>query len=84
MKKLENKVSIITGAGSGMGKAISILFAAEGSKVIAADINQERLDALKKEVSESGGELTTVLTNVAKEEDIENMIKMATTKYLIC
>ena len=64
-----------------MGKAISILFAAEGSKVIAADINQERLDALKKEVSESGGELTTVLTNVAKEEDIENMIKMATTKY---
>ena len=49
MKKLENKVSIITGAGSGMGKAISILFAAEGSKVIAADINQERLDALKKE-----------------------------------
>ena len=81
MKKLENKVSIITGAGSGMGKAISILFAAEGSKVIAADINQERLDALKKEVSESGGELTTVLTNVAKEEDIENMIKMATTKY---
>ena len=81
MKKLENKVSIITGAGSGMGKAISILFAAEGSKVIAADINQERLDALKKEVSESGGELTTVLTNVAKEEDIENMIKMAPTKY---
>lgn len=48
MKKLENKVSIVTGAGAGMGKAITLLFAAEGSKVVAVDINPEGLDALKK------------------------------------
>lgn len=81
MKKLENKVAIITGAGSGMGKAISILFAAEGSKVVAADINQERLDSLKKEIQDLGGDVTTVVANVAKEEDIENMIKVATATY---
>ena len=81
MKKLENKVSIITGAGSGMGKAISLLFAAEGSKVVAADINQSRLDELKTEIKAQGGEVTTVLTNVAKEEEIENMIKVATDTY---
>lgn len=81
MKKLENKVAIITGAGSGMGKAIAILFAAEGSKVVAADINQERLNALKKEVKENGGDITAIVVDVAKEEDIENMIKVATTTY---
>ena len=81
MKKLENRVSIITGAGSGMGKAIALLFAAEGSKVVASDINQERLDLLEKEIKESGGTVQTVLANVAKEEDIENMIKVATSSF---
>ncbi len=81
MKKLENKVSIITGAGSGMGKAMAMLFAAEGSKVVAADISQPRLDALAKEITDAGGIITTVIANVAKEEDIENMIKTATSNF---
>ena len=38
--KLENKIAIVTGAGSGMGKAIAALFAKEGAKVIASDINE--------------------------------------------
>jgi len=81
MKKLEKKVSIITGAGSGMGKAIAVLFAAEGSKVVATDINEKRLDALAKEIKETGGELTTLVANMTSEEDIENMIQLAVTKY---
>lgn len=81
MKKLENKVSIVTGAGAGMGKAIALLFAAEGSKVVAADIDQKRLDVLKKEIKEKGGEITTIIANMAKEEDIENMINTAITNY---
>lgn len=81
MKKLENKVSIVTGAGAGMGKAIALLFAAEGSKVVAADIDQKRLDALKKEIKEKSGEITTIIANMAKEEDIENMINTAITNY---
>ncbi len=81
MKKLENKVSVITGAGSGMGKEIALLFAAEGSKVIATDIDQKRLDALKIEMKEKGGEVTTLISNIAKEEDIENMISVAVSTY---
>lgn len=81
MKKLENRVSIITGAGSGMGKAIALLFASEGSKVVATDINQERLDLLEKEIEEIGGIVHTVLANIAKEEDIENMINVATSSF---
>ena len=64
-----------------MGKAVALLFAAEGSKVIATDIDQKRLDDLAIEVKEKGGELTTLMANMAKEEDIENMIKVAITNY---
>ena len=81
MRKLENKVSIITGAGSGMSKAIALLFAAEGSKVVGIDIDQNRLDVLKSEIKEKGGEVRTLIANMAIEEDIENMIKVAINHY---
>jgi len=81
MKKLEKKVSIVTGAGAGMGKAIALLFASEGCKVVATDIDPKRLDALKNEIKEKGGEVTTLVANMAKEEDVENMIKVATSTY---
>lgn len=41
--KLENKVAIVTGAGAGMGRAIALRFAAEGARVVLAEINQEGL-----------------------------------------
>lgn len=81
MKKLQDKVSLITGAGSGMGRAIALLFAAEGSKVVATDIDQSRLDKLKNDITEKGGVVTTLVANMAKEEDIENMIKVAVDTY---
>lgn len=81
MRKLENKVSVITGAGSGIGRQIALLFASQGSKVVATDIIQERLDEVKAEIKNMGGEVTTLIANVMKEEDIENMIKVATTTY---
>ncbi|MDP4711412.1 MAG: SDR family oxidoreductase [Saprospiraceae bacterium] len=81
MKKLENKVAIVTGAGAGMGKAIASLFASEGCKVVAADINEDRLEALKAAIAASGGEVTPLLANMAVEADIENMIQTALTEY---
>ena len=55
--KLKDKVSLITGAGSGMGREIALLFALEGSKVIATDINSERLEQLEKEIKVLGGKV---------------------------
>ncbi|MBK6329808.1 MAG: glucose 1-dehydrogenase [Bacteroidetes bacterium] len=81
MKKLANKVALITGAGAGMGKAIVQLFAAEGSKIIATDINAERLDELSVEVKKNGGEITTLVADMALETDIENMIQLAVQTY---
>jgi NAD(P)-dependent dehydrogenase (short-subunit alcohol dehydrogenase family) len=79
--KLENKVAVVTGAGSGMGKAIAVLFAAEGARVIAADTNQETLKAVVDQITASGGTATAVIANVMKEQDIQNMIDTAVSKY---
>ena len=81
MKKLENKVAIVTGAGAGMGKAIAMLFAQQGAKVVAGDINPSRLDELAKEVKSAGGEINTVVANMGIEADIDHLINTAVSTY---
>jgi len=81
MKKLENKVAVVTGAGAGMGKAIAMLFAAEGCKVVATDVQEARLAALRADIAGLGGEVTTLTANMEVESDIERMIQTATTQY---
>ena len=81
MKKLENKVAVVTGAGAGMGKAIAMLFAAEGCKVVATDVQEARLAALRADIAGLGGEVTTLTASMAVESDIERMIQTATTQY---
>lgn len=79
--KLQNKVAVVTGAGSGMGKAITILFAKEGAKVIAADMNQETLNKVVAEITANGGTTKPVIANVTKEQDIQNMIDAAVNTF---
>jgi NAD(P)-dependent dehydrogenase (short-subunit alcohol dehydrogenase family) len=81
MGKLNGKTAVVTGAGSGMGAAISGLFAAEGAKVIAADIDQATVDAVVDSIKAKGGEATGIQVNVAKEEDVARMIDAAVSKY---
>ena len=81
MKRLENKVAIVTGAASGLGRAITLLYAAEGASVVAADINEKALNTVKNEVTAKNGKITTVVANMARGDDIENMIKSALAVY---
>ena len=56
MKILNNKVALVTGAGSGIGKAISLLYAKEGAKVIINDINEESGQSVVDLIKSEGGE----------------------------
>lgn len=75
--KLQDKVAVVTGAGSGMGKAIANLYAKEGAKVVVSDVNLDSAQATVEEIKANGGEAISVLANVAKEEDIQNLIDSA-------
>ncbi len=79
--KLQGKVAVVTGAGSGMGRAILKLFALEGAKVIAADINKEALAEVISEITSAGGAALPVSANVAKEQDVQDMINAAISAY---
>lgn len=79
--RLQDKVAVVTGAASGMGKAIAVLYAQEGAKVIVSDINGEGASTVADQISGAGGQATAVAANVAKEEDIQNLIDTAVNTY---
>jgi NAD(P)-dependent dehydrogenase (short-subunit alcohol dehydrogenase family) len=79
--KLSGKVAIVTGAASGMGKAIAELFAQEGARVVASDLNAEGVQAVVKGITDNGGTAIAVAANVAREEDVQNLIDTAVKTY---
>jgi NAD(P)-dependent dehydrogenase (short-subunit alcohol dehydrogenase family) len=79
--RLQEKVAVVTGAASGMGKAIAELYAKEGAKVIVADLNLEGAEKVVEGITSNGGVAKAVKVNVAKLEDIENMIDTAVSEY---
>lgn len=80
--RLQGKVALITGAGSGIGRAIAKLFVEQGSQVVAADHFTASLAALAKEVNDAGyGTLTTVAGDVSNRADAGHMVDMALCTY---
>ncbi|OLN29076.1 SDR family oxidoreductase [Desulfosporosinus metallidurans] len=79
--RLQGKVAVITGAASGMGKAIALVYAKEGAKVVVSDINLEGANGTVAEIVSNGGLATAVATNVTKEENIQNLIDTAVKVY---
>lgn len=79
--KLADKVAIITGAGSGIGRATAILFAQEGAKVVVADIVEGVGEETVAQIKEAGGEAIFVRADVSKASDVENMIQTAVDTY---
>lgn len=73
--KLENKVSMITGGGRGIGKEIALVFAGEGSDIAICDINEETLQAAKGEIEASTGrKALTGKVDVSSVEDCQNFV----------
>jgi NAD(P)-dependent dehydrogenase (short-subunit alcohol dehydrogenase family) len=79
--RLAGKVTIVTGGGSGIGKASVLLFAREGASVVVADWQEEGGNAVVKEIAAAGGKATFIKTDVSSEDDIKNMVATAVRSY---
>jgi len=75
--RLANKVALITGAGSGIGRESALLFAREGARVVVADVNDEAGRAVVEELRAAGGEAVYVHADVGKAVDAEGMVRAA-------
>lgn len=74
MKQFEGKVALITGAGGGQGAAEAKLFAKEGAKVMATDINEDGLAKVANEVENNKGEIRTLKHNTSSEKDWDRTV----------
>jgi NAD(P)-dependent dehydrogenase (short-subunit alcohol dehydrogenase family) len=79
--RLANKVALITGGGSGIGKASCLLFAREGARVVVVDLKLETAEATANEIREHGGDAAAFAADVSKAKDAEAMVKFAEEQY---
>jgi len=81
MGRLDGKVAVITGAGSGMGREACLVFAAEGAKVAAVDVDPSGLERTAEEARDAGGDVATFLADVADEEQVRAAVEGAAERF---
>jgi NAD(P)-dependent dehydrogenase (short-subunit alcohol dehydrogenase family) len=75
--KLSNRVAIITGGGTGIGRAIALEFAREGADVVLSSRNRERLEAVAAEVKALGRQALAIAMDVGDKEQVDTMVNQA-------
>jgi NAD(P)-dependent dehydrogenase (short-subunit alcohol dehydrogenase family) len=79
--RLDGKICLITGAGSGMGRVAAQMFAAEGARVVVAEFSEEAGRETARMVTDAGGQATFVAADVSREEDAQAMVEHAIETY---
>jgi NAD(P)-dependent dehydrogenase (short-subunit alcohol dehydrogenase family) len=78
---LASKIAVVTGVGAGIGAAVAEIFAAAGAKVIGLECNALALDRTKERISENGGELHPICTDVSSEQSVTRAFKEVESAY---
>jgi len=81
MENLSGKVAVVTGAGSGIGKALAQRFVAEGMKVVLAELDEVRLRSVETQLAEGGGDVLPVVCDTALEESVQSLAQRTLDHY---
>jgi NAD(P)-dependent dehydrogenase (short-subunit alcohol dehydrogenase family) len=79
--RLDGKIALVTGGGSGIGHATALVFAREGAKVVVADVLVEGGEATVSQINNGGGEAVFIKTDVSQDTEVEAMVQKAVATY---
>ena len=79
--RMQDKVALVSGGGSGIGRETSLLFASEGASVIIADLDPDRAAETAAKIISNGGQATQVIGDVSKPNDAKHMVEVSIDAY---